>query len=102
MICIIANVESGKCLSGGNTQCFLPLMICRIWQISSEVMFIYGSVKIANEYSRIRQISSYGSQESIRGCPHITSAAGGGEGGRQMLTIADGGGGGGKPNADEC
>ena len=25
----------------------------------------------------------------VRGCPHITSAAGGGEGVRQMLTIAD-------------
>ena len=28
----------------------------------------------------------------IRGCSHITSAAGGGEGVRQMLTIADKGG----------
>ena len=36
---------------------------------------------------------------NVRGCPHITSAAGGGEGVRQMLTIADEGG---KPNADDC
>ena len=38
----------------------------------------------------------------IRGCSHITSAAGGGEGVRQMLTIADEGGRGGQPNADHC
>ena len=40
------------------------------------------------------------SRTSLRGCPHITSAAGGGEGVPQMLTIADEGGRGGKPNAD--
>ena len=37
----------------------------------------------------------------IRGCPHITLAAGGGEGVSQMLTIADEWGRGGKPNADD-
>ena len=40
--------------------------------------------------------------EVVRGCPHITSAAGGVEGVGQMLTMADEGGRGGKPNADHC
>ena len=38
----------------------------------------------------------------VRGCSHITSAAGGGEGVRQMLTISDEGGRGVQPNADHC
>ena len=38
----------------------------------------------------------------LRGCSHITSAAGGGEGVLQMLTIPDKGGRGGQPNADHC
>ena len=38
----------------------------------------------------------------LRGCPHITSAAGGAEGVSQKMTIADEGGRGGKSNADDC
>ena len=60
---------------------------------------IRGYWQTVRKYVHVLPISSYWQttdalykRAAIRGCPHITSAAGGGEGVSQMLTIADEGG----------
>ena len=50
---------------------------------------IFKIVKIGFRYMVVKPGMEF---PFLRGCPHITSAAGGGEGVSQMLTIADEGG----------
>ena len=90
---IILTIQIDRIAKAGKFPFLLSILPQCYWE--TKIIFTTYSACVNLSMSFFYQIC-------IRGCPHITSAAGGGEGVSQMLTIADGGGRGGKPNADDC